>query len=116
MSPPLPRSHMSRLSAAALLAALGLATVLPAAADNKPAPPPGLGDGSPYAARQGANRAELLAARGGTAESEAAVARGLAWLVKQQQKDGSWVFDAGNHKVETAASTGLALLPLLAAG
>ena len=46
-------------------------------------------------------------------ESEAAVSRGLAWLARQQQKDGSWKFD-GSSK-EQVAATGMALLPFLAA-
>jgi hypothetical protein len=66
--------------------------------------------------RSGAKKSDLLGRGGGSSESEAAVARGLAWLAKQQKADGSWVFDAGNHKQETAGSTGLALLPFLAAG
>jgi hypothetical protein len=69
-----------------------------------------------FAGRSGAKRHELVGAGGGSGESEAAVARGLAWLAKQQKADGSWVFDAGNHKPEVAGSTGLALLPFLAAG
>jgi|SRR5262245_19821960 len=62
----------------------------------------------------GENRMQLLKERGGNAESEAAVARGLAWIAKQQQKEGSWVFD-GSSKDHIAA-TGMALLPFIAAG
>jgi hypothetical protein len=69
-----------------------------------------------FAGRSGAKKHELIGAGGGSAESEAAVARGLAWLAKQQKADGSWVFDGGEHKAEVAGSTGLALLPFLAAG
>jgi len=64
--------------------------------------------------RSGATKDKLLKAGGGNTESEAAVARGLAWLAKKQLKDGSWEFDGGVK--EKVASTGLALLPFLAAG
>jgi hypothetical protein len=62
----------------------------------------------------GEERARLLRERGGNTESEAAVASGLAWLARQQEKDGSWGFD-GSSKDQIAA-TGMALLPFIAAG
>src|SRR5262245_10080013 len=62
----------------------------------------------------GERREFLLKHGGGNAESEAAVARGLAWLAKQQKDDGHWEFD-GSSKDDVAA-TGMALLPFLAAG
>jgi hypothetical protein len=65
--------------------------------------------------RSGATKDKLLKAGGGNSESEAAVARGLAWLARQQLKDGSWEFDGG-HKNDKIAATGMALLPFLAAG
>ena len=43
--------------------------------------------------RSGATKDKLLKAGGGNTESEAAVARGLAWLARKQLKDGSWEFD-----------------------
>jgi hypothetical protein len=64
--------------------------------------------------RSGATKDKLLKSGGGNAESEAAVARGLAWLARKQLKDGSWEFD-GSSKDKVAA-VGLALLPFLAAG
>lgn len=76
------------------------------------------------AGRSGATKSKLIKEGGGNAASEAAVARGLAWLVKQQyyNKDnpkdplnGSWVFD-GSHKTDRTCATGMALLPFLAAG
>ncbi len=55
----------------------------------------------------------------GTNESEAAVARGLAWLANQQisidDKTGYWEFD-GVQKDWRIAATGLAILPFLAMG
>ncbi len=63
--------------------------------------------------RNPATRIALVKSGGGNKESEAAVANGLAWLSRQQKKDGSWAFDNGGDK---AAATGMALLPFLAAG
>jgi hypothetical protein len=62
----------------------------------------------------GATKDKLLKAGGGNTASEAAVANGLAWLARQQEKDGSWKFDGLNKN--RIAATGLALLPFLAAG
>ena len=68
------------------------------------------------AGRSGATKELNLKAGGGNSASEAAVARGLIWLAKQQkQASGHWVFD-GDATTDTAAATGLALLPFLAAG
>jgi len=70
-------------------------------------------------------RARLVAERGGSPHSEAAVDRGLVWFVHHQSADGGWRFNhkiagcdcrnAGHHESTTAA-TALALLPLLGAG
>ena len=72
-------------------------------------------------------RAQLVAEHGGSPQSEAAVERGLAWLIVHQHADGGWRFDhasapcdnrcrnPGSHDSTTAA-TALALLPLLGAG
>jgi len=72
-------------------------------------------------------RAALVRRRGGTAESEAAVERGLRWLIAHQCNDGSWSFDhnrslcrgacrnPGKHPSSVAA-TALAVLPFLGAG
>ncbi|MCU0704333.1 MAG: terpene cyclase/mutase family protein [Fimbriiglobus sp.] len=65
--------------------------------------------------RSKSTRDALLRTGGGNTESEAAVARGLAWLARMQKKDGSWTFD-GTNAGERAAATGIALLPFLAAG
>jgi hypothetical protein len=68
---------------------------------------------------------------GGTPESEAAVMRGLAWLAKMQQPDGSWALEAGEDDAaaegpaagsasettgNTTAGTAFGLLPFLAEG
>src|SRR3984957_8221160 len=68
-----------------------------------------------FAGRSGATKSQLIASNGGNRDSERAVAMGLAWLARQQKQDGSWVFD-GDSKAEVIASTGMALLPFLAAG
>jgi hypothetical protein len=60
-------------------------------------------------------RDALALSTGGTKESQLAVAKGLAWLAKQQKRDGSWEFD-GSNRSDKVAATGLALLPFLAAG
>jgi hypothetical protein len=72
-------------------------------------------------------RAELLGTRGGTPESEQAVARGLQWLVAHQGESGAWSLnlhtgpcqgrcrDSGTASTANGA-TALALLPLLGAG
>ena len=90
---------------------------------------PGSGrpEASPYAARRGAARTAAIRARGGSAASEAAVERGLAWLALHQAADGSWRFDLSDCRCDgacshpgtigsTTAATGLALLPFLGAG
>ncbi len=74
------------------------------------------------------NRRALALAGGGTAETEAAVEAGLAWLAAHQYPDGSWRFDldpcpnclgqcrhSGVGRTD-CASTGLALLCFLGAG
>ena len=66
--------------------------------------------------RSGATKSRLLREGGGNAESERAVALGLAWLAKQQKADGGWTYDQGTHLNERSAATGMALLPFLAAG
>jgi hypothetical protein len=68
-----------------------------------------------FLGRSGSTKEKLLREGGGNADSELAVARGLAWLAKQQKQDGSWRFD-GTAKEDAIAATGLALLPFLAAG
>lgn len=70
--------------------------------------------GNPFAGRGAATRSKMLATGGNTA-SEAAVARGLVWLAKQQKAGGNWQYD-GSSRSDTIAATGMAMLPFLAAG
>jgi hypothetical protein len=69
--------------------------------------------------RSGSTKEFLLKEGGGTTESEAAVARGLLWLVRQQASDGHFPLDGeftqkGTHN--DIAGTAFGLLPLLGAG
>jgi len=70
-------------------------------------------------------RARLAASGGATAESEAAVEAGLAWLAAHQRPDGSWrllhqagTCDCRNQglRESSTGATGLGLLPFLGAG
>ena len=83
---------------------------------------------SGFSGRTGDARADLLARRGGTQASEAAVARGLAWIAAHQLPNGSWRFDhrrgecndrcrnPGLLNACTTGATALALLPMYGAG
>lgn len=66
--------------------------------------------------RKPGSRDAMVKTGGGNTESEAAVARGLAWLARVQKKDGTWVYDIPGGGGDLAASTGMGLLPFLAAG
>ncbi len=72
-------------------------------------------------------RVEMVKREGGTTLTEAAVARGLKWLSRHQNSDGSWSLDRFAHVASCrcgeagsirsdAAGTSLALLPFLGAG
>ena len=74
----------------------------------------GLVANSGFLGRGAATKSKLLSSGGGNARSEAAVARGLAWLAKQQKANGAWIYD-GSSRGDTIASTGMGLLPFLAA-
>ncbi|MBC7964538.1 MAG: hypothetical protein H7Z17_01335 [Fuerstia sp.] len=85
---------------------------------------------SMFTLRQGDTRKQYIELFGGTEETEKAVNRGLVWLTQHQNTDGSWSLNRfhencnGKHPACTGlgsessntAATGLALLPLLAAG
>jgi hypothetical protein len=71
--------------------------------------------GQMFGGRSGATREKMVAEGGGNAASEAAVAKGLAWLKRQQKPDGRWTMVDGRSNDDFGA-TGLALLPFLAAG
>jgi hypothetical protein len=63
--------------------------------------------------------AELLARLGNTGPAEAAVVRGLQWLVRNQSADGRWLLDGAfkdKGSPNDVAGTGLGLLPFLGAG
>lgn len=90
---------------------------------------PGKHKPSLSATRSQGQRAQAVIYRGGSAESEKAVERSLAWFLKHQNSDGSWSFDhrtcgecngrcshPGTMGSARIAATSMALLPFLAAG
>ncbi len=79
------------------------------------------------AARDPRLRVEMVRREGGTTLTEAAVARGLRWLARHQNADGSWSLDRFHRAggcdcgdqgslASESAGTSLALLPFLGAG
>jgi hypothetical protein len=86
-----------------------------------------LASGGGFEGRASDRRGDLVRDGGGSAESEAAVARGLNWLAAHQRADGSWHFNHQNETCNgycrhpgtfpsTTGSTGLALMAFLGAG
>ena len=85
---------------------------------------------APFSGRDEAARARLVRREGGTVHSEKAVEDGLSWLIRHQRVDGGWSLEFHGQCVDQGcpahasgrlidsdtAATGLALLPLLAAG
>lgn len=84
-------------------------------------------NGGGFEGRSGQLQQELLASRGGSAATEDAVTRALAWIAAHQLPDGSWSFN--HHRTEigrrspnpgdpvtATGATGLALLPFLGKG
>ncbi len=84
--------------------------------------------GSGLSGRGTAERGQMVAAVGGSSESEAAVAAALKWFADHQNHDGSWNFDhrtgpcqgrcsdAGTLSDCRTGATAMALLPFLGAG
>ncbi|RMG38751.1 MAG: hypothetical protein D6725_06675 [Planctomycetota bacterium] len=80
------------------------------------------------AGRSKAGRSALVAKYGGTAASEAAVERGIKWLIRHQLPDGSWSYDhrvqgcgtvctrPGTLKNSYMGATAMAVLAALGAG
>jgi hypothetical protein len=139
---------LRRLASVGGVVVLGLAVCLGVAVraggeeppDTKIPPPPGTGEGitpGDFSGRSGPLREKLLK-EGASAQSEAAVARGLKWLALHQARDGHWgLHDFNRHartdiaadartftctcdgtatRQDDVAATGLALLPFLGAG
>ena len=89
--------------------------------------PIGVATGGGVDGRRGGLKGHLLATRGGTPQSEGAVARGLRWIAAHQEASGRMQFDhtqspcnghcanPGTATCSTAA-TALGLLPFLGAG
>lgn len=85
-------------------------------------------DGNALAGRGHASRAAMVRAKGGSGESEDAVAAALDWLARHQNRDGTWSLDhrggecngrcgnPGNLQNDRVSATALALLPFLGAG
>jgi hypothetical protein len=82
-----------------------------ASVENRPVAAP---IGLALKGRQAGTRLSLLKRFGGTAETEAAVNAGLAWLARQQREDGTWSltgpYTKGAPQENTAAATAMALL------
>ncbi|MBT3201681.1 MAG: terpene cyclase/mutase family protein [Phycisphaerales bacterium] len=89
----------------------------PTGVDDAPPVVPGnkQGSGGPYGQRGSQSVARKM---GASAESESAVAAGLAWLAKVQCKDGHWTVNGREDGGERAGvgHTGLATLAFLGAG
>jgi len=82
---------------------------------------------APFTGRSPEQRAKLVRREGGTVHSEKAVEDGLNWIVRHQRADGGWSLNTSGQceapgcpprgaMASDTAATGLALLPLLAAG
>jgi hypothetical protein len=112
-------AHPSRWSIVCLVVLLAPAVfAVPIKREPKEKPMSG-----PFAGRFGEAKDKLVKEGGGNADSEAAVAAGLKWIVKHQKRDGSWSLDRfpcncvgwGGHRNDVAG-TAFGLLPLLGAG
>jgi hypothetical protein len=85
-------------------------------ADRIPAPSIGLA----LSGRETGMKQALLAKYGGTATTEAAVARALEWLKRNQRRDGSWSlkgpYNGGAYAENRTAAMAMALLAFQGAG
>ena len=83
--------------------------------------------GGGFGGRAPGRRGQLVGSGGGTPASEAAVERGLKWLIAHQHEDGGWRFSFegppcddqcthGGVEISTTAATAMALLPFYGAG
>jgi hypothetical protein len=103
--------------------ALALAPPAPDRAADEPPRPEKRWEDTPYRNRAGEEKARALEVGGGTKETEEAVAKGLAYLARLQQKDGEWTGAWGDPQIVdgkygqvAVGKTGLALLAFLGAG
>ncbi len=103
--------------------ALALAPPAPDRAADAPPRPEKRWEDTPYRNRAGEEKARALEVGGGTKETEEAVAKGLAYLARLQQRDGEWIGAWGDPQVVdgkygqiAVGKTGLALLAFLGAG
>ena len=73
-----------------------------------------------FSGRSGAMKQALLAMYGGTPQTQDAVAMGLAWLKRNQEKAGSWSmrgpYSDGSNSENRVAATAMALLAFLGDG
>lgn len=87
---------------------------------DEPAPAAAPAIGSLLDGREPGRRERLVAAYGGSDATEAAVAKALAWLARQQGKDGLWSLQGpyrdGASQENKLAATALALLAFQGAG
>jgi hypothetical protein len=76
-------------------------------------------ENTPYQNREGEQKSHALELNGGTPETEAAVANGLAYLARVQRPTGGWGDEQdvdGKYGQVAVGKTGLALLAFLGAG
>lgn len=90
----------------------------PAPAAAIPSVNPAQWDKTPYQSRSGERKIAALEEYGGTAETEKAVEKGLAYLAKRQRSDGRWGGKVVEEKYGTpmVGKTGLAVLAFMGAG
>jgi hypothetical protein len=121
-TPAVPRLESLRSVDAALADAprpLELVAAAAVEAGTSAAPLPTALDATPYRTRFGAAKDEALREHGGSRATEAAVARGLAYLASIQRADGSWCDPrdvSSKYGLVGIGRTGLCVLAFLGAG